>query len=237
LKTATSKTLNATVSKVLVSTVFLPNLKPADYDEAVAVAGLEPLHSSMYNGNLMKGNAAWAGMGHGFCKSWRDLGMCMDENNEVGVQNSLLLQLTDKELVMQHLLIWDANRVFIFSGRQYPDLGFAAWEANTRNETFWESVSDKVLEMATLGQWDIDELLLLGDRGEEKLFLDAVWRGLSGERNQNSDKDVMNLWRPLQTTGFSAEFVAARGAAELAMRWQGQPWGCIEDEWCDVDEE
>jgi hypothetical protein len=71
------------------------------------------------------------------------------------------------------------------------------------------------------------DLLLVGDFAGNKLFLDAVEKALEGIL----DVDVIRM--NLERSAYNAQYVAARGAAELAKRWQGETWNCVEGDWCD----
>lgn len=226
MRYTTSAALGKPVFKVLPSTPWLPNLHPEDFEEAFQVAGLELLHSFGYYGTLQQANAAWAGMGNGLCEHWRDYDLCQDEEDEMGYKEALLVSFTAEELLVEHLAIWDVHRVGKYGTKRYPDLGYRAWRDNVKNETFWDLLGEKALQMARV-TGRVDELLLLGEYGEEKLFLDALWKALG------SEFDVQEMWRSLQTEQFSAEFVAARGAAELARREQNLRWDCVDGEWCE----
>lgn len=226
LRTTTSAALGEPVVKVLPSTPWLPNLQPEDFDEAFQVAGLELLHKLNYYSTLQQGSAAWAGMGFGLCEHWRDREICLDEEDEMEYKEALLVSFTAEELLVEHLAIWGAYRVAKYGTQRFPDLGYRAWRENVKNETFWDLIGEKALQMAQV-TGRVDELLLLGEYGEEKLFLDALWKALG------SEFDVQQMWRPLQTERFSAEFVAARGAAELGRRQQYMRWDCWPGDWCD----
>ena len=129
---------------------------------------------------------------------------------------------------MDKTWILNAHTTFRLVSSSFPDLGYDVWKNNTGNTTIWDSLEEQVAKVVTMmPEYEIDDLILMGEYAEEKRFLDAVWQAL-GEV-----ADVQNLWRPLQVSGFSAEFVAARGAAELAKRWQGETWDCIEGDWCE----
>lgn len=217
------------VKRVAISLPELPNLLFDDWQEAVELSGLEALKSyKSYGQPLSNLNAAWAGMGSGLCKHWRDIDQCEEEEDLITPRFVLATSFTGDELVVHKTWVLNAHYSFSIVSAKYPDLGYESWRINPSNSTFWDSLGKKVAEVATTEpQYVIQDLILMGEYAENKMFLDAIWKALGDMA------DVQKFWEPLQVSGFSAEFVAARGAAELAKRWQGETWNCIEGDWCE----
>jgi hypothetical protein len=216
------------IHRVLISMPHLPNLQPGDFSEALELTGLTNLKSYKHYGPLYQTNAAWAGLGNGLCEHWEDIEKC--ELEELDLQNRLTLTVsfTEEELIADVSIVVNAHTVWNYRRERYPDLGYGSWKRNESNTTFWQILGEKVLEITEMGDMDLEELLLIGEYGENKKFLDTLWNALGGVKGV----DIQALWRPLQTSRFNATYIAARGSAELAKRWQGETWGCIEGEWC-----
>jgi hypothetical protein len=214
----------------------LPNLEVEDFEEAVILAGSvlpKTAEKSLHFRSMNQSSAAWAGMGQGLCEHWRDPrdARCVDERQGFGLHETLLVSWTDEELLLEHLSIWHAANISSRRSERYPDLGFAAWAADVANGTFWDLVEEKIVGVAHVENRLVSDLMLIGGRGEEKIFLDVLWKAL-GSVNPDMDGNgvgVQEMWRPLQTPGFSAEFVAARGVAEFARRWYTV---CSDLGWC-----
>ncbi|KAG4442644.1 hypothetical protein IFR05_001900 [Cadophora sp. M221] len=229
LKYFASGSLMMPVTRVAISLPELPNLLSEDWAEVVEISGLEVLRSyKNYGQPLRDVNAAWAGMGYGLCEHWRDIEKCEEEEELLIPRFALALSFTGDELSIHKTWISNAHWTFDIVSATYRDLGYDSWLLNPANSTFWDSLGMAVADVATSKpEYVIQDLILLGEFAEEKDFLDAVWKALGDVT------DVQKLWEPLQVSGFNAEFVAARGVAEFAKRWQGEPWDCIEGDWCE----
>mgnify|MGYP004188314547 CR=1 FL=1 len=226
-----SVALMAPVTQVAVSLPDLPNLLSDDWAEIVDLSGLEVLKSYKTRGQpLNRLNAAWAGMGYGLCEYWRDIDACEEEEELIVPKFALELSFTGDELSAHKSWVFNAHNMYRIASANHKYLGYDSWRSNPSNSTFWDSLGKAVVDVATSEpECAIEELVIMGEYAEDKNFLDAVWKALGDV------VDVQKLWQPLQVSGFSAEFVAARGAAELAKRWQGETWDCVEEEWCDDD--
>lgn len=230
LKYFTSSTLRMPISRLAISLPVLPNLQWSDWEEAVAISGLDVLRSyKHYGDSLYTMNAAWAGMGYGLCEHWQDIEKCEEEEASIRSKFVLGIGFTSKEMWVTRALVENAHQRYTYLYHEYPDLGYDNWKSNIFNSTFWDTLSGKVAEAVLMQkELEIEDLVLVGEYAEEKMFLDAVWKALG-----DVTPDVKKLWEPLQVSGFNAEFVAARGSAEFAKRWQGETWDCVEGDWCE----
>ncbi|PVH88932.1 hypothetical protein DL98DRAFT_508791 [Cadophora sp. DSE1049] len=233
LENFASGSLMMPVTRVAISLLDLPNLLGDDWAEIVEISGLEVLKSYKNWGQPLKDlNAAWAGMGYGLCEHWRDIDACEEEEELIVPRFALALSFTGDELSVHKTWISNAHYTYSIVSKNYRDLGYESWRSNPANSTFWDLLGKAVADVATSEpQYVIQDLIIMGEYAEEKNFLDAVWKALGDVA------DVQKLWQPLQVSGFSAEFVAARGAAELAKRWQGETWDCVEGDWCEDSRE
>ncbi|KAH7409420.1 hypothetical protein BKA64DRAFT_397085 [Cadophora sp. MPI-SDFR-AT-0126] len=229
LENFASRSLMFPASRVAISLPDLPNLLREDWAEIVELSGLEALKSYKNWGQPLNDlNAAWAGMGYGLCEHWRDIDACEEEEELIVPRYALALSFTGDELSVHKTWVSNAHYTYSLVSANYRDLGYESWRSNPANSTFWDSLGKAVADVATSEpQYAIQDLIIMGEYAEEKSFLDAIWKALGDVT------DVQKLWQPLQVSGFSAEFVAARGAAELAKRWQGETWDCVEEDWCE----
>ena len=144
----------------------------------------------------------------------------------------MLISFTHAELRIAKSLVYNAHTAYFFNEGRWADLGYASWLANERNSTFWNEVGGKVAVSADRkGNYgrEIEVLLLTGEDAQEERFLDAVWRALDRPRGAGERLGE----RERQGRAFDGEFVGARGAAELAKRWVGETWDCVEGKWCE----
>jgi hypothetical protein len=217
--------LGMDVRNVLAAIPRLPNLQRRDFDEAMQYAGLVQVQSYKYYNQMQELNAAWAGMGYGLCKHWGDIEKCDDEDREFKGKSTLSLSFTKMEFIIEKALLWDAHSSWTADSFRYNHLGYQNHLNSPSNGTFWEEIGSKVIEFANK-TIKMEELLLMGEHAEEKKFLDTIWSALG-------DLDLTEVYTHIQKPGFNATYVVARGVAELAKRWEGQPYGCVEGNWCD----
>jgi hypothetical protein len=220
-----------TVKSVAISLPMLPNLLPEDWKETLELAKITSLSSyKLYGARLYQTNAVWAGMGNGLCEHWGDIEKCEVEEYQSRQIQTLVISFTAKELILENAFMATPHSSYISAHNKHDDLGYEAWEGNRDNETFWDDLGKKVRGMAEMYKSHKlipQELLLVGDFAGNKLFLDAVEKALEGIM------DVNEMWTDLQMSGYNPQYEAARGAAELAKRWQGETWNCVEGDWCE----
>lgn len=216
------------VHNIVLSLPSMPNFQQGDLKEALDLVALTELESFKHRGQLRNANAAWAGMGMGICEHWQDIEKCDEEEGHFKFKPTLALTYTYDELVVEVILMVNAHRSFQYDRVRFPDLSYGTWDLDRSNATYWETIGRKVVEIARRNPWlgPIEEVVLMGEYAAEKRFRDSIWKALG------SDLDDQNLRANFQSLKFSAEFIAARGAAEMAKRWQGETWGCKEGDWC-----
>ncbi|KUJ21438.1 uncharacterized protein LY89DRAFT_778968 [Mollisia scopiformis] len=217
--------------KIVLSLPYMPNFQPEDLAEAMELADLTPLESFRHFGDSLDNTkAALAGMGTGICEHWQDIQKCDEEQDRFKIKQTLALTYTYDELVVETFLMINPYHFIRVERSRFPDLSYGTWDTDRTNTTYWDTIGRKVVETAKKRNtlpWPVEELVLMGEYAEEKRFLDSIWKALGGSM------DVQKLWAPLQRPKFSAEFIAARGAAEMAKRWLGETWGCVEGDWCE----
>lgn len=81
LAKTTANVLNQTLNRIVVTAPDLPALTMDDINDAIEHAGLRSwlIYPMPSPEQLYTANAAFAGMGHGLCGAWWDIGACQDE--------------------------------------------------------------------------------------------------------------------------------------------------------------
>ncbi|KAF4634722.1 hypothetical protein G7Y89_g3388 [Cudoniella acicularis] len=203
----------------------LPNLVFADFEEAAQNVNLTRLNSYKYFGPLRQVNAAYAGTGLGLCKHWGDVLKCDEEEQLMSPTQVLTISYTKEELVLEASYAVNAHWIYGEAYQRYTEYGFSHLQ-EYKSADFWDQIEKRITTLVKANGMKVGELLLIGESAEEKEFLETVWRALG-------KLELGHLWAPLQVPGFKAEFMAARGSAEMAKRWQGEPYGCLEGDWCE----
>jgi hypothetical protein len=229
LRDLSSTRIHAPVTRITLSIPTLPNLQPADLAEALDIARLTYLKSYRYpRPTLYEGNAAWAGLGRGICKHYLDIEKCdAEEAADFRPRRTLLVSFTANELIIDSLAIFNAHMVMMYLTERYVEYGYDAareprhWD----NATYWEKMGSKVFNVVARSP-GVSELLVLGEWAEEEKFQETMKKAFRGT------DEGQKLWDEKATVGIKPEVLAARGAAEMAKRWQGETWGCIEGDWC-----
>ncbi|CZR67395.1 uncharacterized protein PAC_17294 [Phialocephala subalpina] len=223
-----SRETHMDVYGVVLSMRQMANLLPEDLTEALDWSAMYLIRSYKHQyGPLHNANSAWAGMGMGICEHWQDIEKCEEEEERFTPKQSLALTYTYDELAVEIVVMLNAHTSFRIVQERFTDLSYGTWDNDRSNMTYWDTIGRKVVETSKKSAWPIEELILMGEYAEEKRFLDSIWKALG------DTLDIQKLWEPLQRPGFNAEFVAARGAGEMAKRWQGETWNCVEGDWCE----
>ncbi|KAH6667942.1 hypothetical protein B0J14DRAFT_642249 [Halenospora varia] len=206
----------------VLSIPYLPNLHTEDLNEAIHNANLTRLNSYKNYGPIHQVNSAYAGSGFGLCKHWGDIQKCEEEEQIMGGKDILTISYTKEELILETSYAYGAHQIWATANQRHPEYGFG----KAKSKDFWNDIKLRITTMIKASGRHISELLLIGESAEEKEFLDTVWKALD-------EVGQKELYNSLQVPGFNAEFVAARGSAEFAKRWQGEAPGCLEGDWCE----
>jgi hypothetical protein len=211
-------------NNVLFSTAQMPNLPGGDFQEALEFANL-----TQYLGYRFRYRApnqittGFVGMGYGLCEHWADPTKCFEEENSMSPKKLITISYTDEELLVSTAWAQTASWVSPDILELYPEFGYNG--TSQHSDEFWTGIKQRITTVMRATDTKPDTLILLGDRAKEKKFADTVWEALG-------ELGIVDIYRQVQVTGFDAEMLNARGAAELAKRAQGEPQGCIEGDWC-----
>ena len=212
---------------VLVSSPPFPNLRPGDLDEALQYIGLHRLNNYKHTDSgvpLYQAAAAYAGMGNGLCEHWRDMQTCEAEDKQFKPKEMLALSYTNEELILQLIYAFNAHRTLELSRDRVASLGL---KHQNDNPNFKKDVSKRIINFVT-STTPIEAVLVMGEGAEEKEFLNALWYALD-------QMGLRDLYAGLQTSRFNATYIASRGTAEMAKRWQRETWGCVEPDRCELE--
>lgn len=206
----------------------LPNLPYGDFDEVVYLANLTRLRSYKAPGVVNQVNTAFAGMDYGLCKHWADMKQCNSEEEAVQMRQTLTISYTANDLVTERSAAFTPYRIYRVAYRRSLDLGSSHRDSV---EKYWELIGQQIKLIATTGGdlGRLDTLVLIGESVEDKQFLNTVWKALS-------ELGRTDIYSTVQISGFNAEFMAARGAAEMGKHAQSGPPGCVEQDWCNERE-
>jgi hypothetical protein len=215
---------NTILARGVISMPYLPNLIESDLIEAAWDVNFLLLQSYKHWGSPTDLNAAWAGMGYGLCENWGDIVSCEQEEEKIKEQYVLGISLTRKELRLQNALTWNAHAISNLGIKQYEYLGYE-YANSYPNTTYWDEVRAKIVQTVREGGMMPEKLIVMGESAEGHQFEKTLWQALN-------DLDIKELYSSLQVSRFNATYVAARGAAALAKRWQAETWDCVEKASC-----
>lgn len=229
LREATKDKLGYPINRAVaaIPALWSPDNWDGDLEEAFEHAGMYKLRSSRYRiAGVAASNAGYVGMGHGLCKVWSDGQKCMEEEAEMDVRLVLTVSLDADALYVRSTLMASAYKSLLTSSISGPDLGYD----NHEGEGYWDAIVSRIKWIADtfLPGQKIDQIVLMGEYAQETKFLNAVWRALNDLADQGYLAGrAADVYSDIQISGFSSLYVGARGAAELALRWQGDLGGCV----------
>ncbi|RDL40781.1 uncharacterized protein BP5553_00760 [Venustampulla echinocandica] len=208
----------------------IPNLPFGDFDEALGWVNLTRLRSYKSTPSpVNQFNTAFAGMGYGICTHWSNVEQCDSEEVSQPVRHTLTISYTADEFVVERSTSVTAYWIYRDARDRTPALGSSHRPLHNPDsiKDYWEQVGDRIKLVALAGgdPRSLDTLVLMGESAQNKQLLDTIWKALS-------ELGKVDLYSALQTPQFTTEFVAARGAAEMAKRAQAGPNGCVERELC-----
>jgi hypothetical protein len=158
-----------------------------------------PIHAS---------NAAYAGNGQGFCRDYRDVMACKEEETQFPTLFALSVSYTYTSLITSQARLADAYYIQETPKLENLRLGYDARHDDDDEESYWEAVREMLRSPVRDSpvQRNISVVLVFGDSTKEPRFrnvLEEVINDLGGEQ-EIIDQDP--------------EFSAAKGTAEMAKR-------------------
>ena len=164
-------------------------------------------------------------MGYGICHHWNDNRACEKEDAKLPWKQTLSISFTDDALIVGKTAILGPHRYGDIKEKVHWDLGFEKWRENPEDDLFWNRVREAI-ENVVVSLRKPDLLLLLGDVAVNGEFQDTVKQAL--ER-----LELSYLYEDWEAGQNDPQYLAARGAAEIAKVWQGSEWNCRQRYDCD----
>ena len=231
LRVACEEQLGQRVEAAVAAMPILPGMTREDHEDAMYFAGLTTLGSYNYFGSVSEVSAVFAGMGYGLCSNPREIDVCEDEEAAMPLRYVLAVGLTDSLLSATYTTLRHAHSSFEAKTILNFDLGLEALQNHHYDaSTYWNRVRTSISNVAALASEPIDTLLLHGEGGMKGELLDVIHEILGGNVQSPLNSPTLQLSASLDPL-----YIAARGAAEFAKRFQETPWGCKEPEWCFED--
>ena len=174
-------------------------------------------------GDVTESSAAFAAMGHGLCSFPQDIHLCQYEEAGMDVKLTLTVRLTNSSLTVIKNMFKAVLDQWEYKAILNYDLGLEV--SHLDPVSYWNNVQAAIFSVATVNSMKIETLLLLGEAGLNERLLDTIHKAL-GERS------LLPLTNIQLSTFPDPVYAAARGAAELAKRFQEMPRHCTEPEHC-----
>lgn len=236
LQKLTEAQLGIKVPQAVAVLPYLPKLLDIDLKEAFEHAGIKRLtgHKGLFDKKEKSPPYGGISAGHGICRSWEDRIKCAAEDKTMSGEQTLSITYTNESLQVERLLVYNAEHVvrsysnsFSYLGSQPLELEKKKSELNKKEfEEHLNRLKNRRIRQIKSAGWGVGEkkfqrLALLGESAEDKDFLEAVWIALGDLESLGFlEGRSGDMYSAIQIPGFSALYTGARGAAELAIRWQ-----------------
>ena len=200
------------VTSAAVITPNLPALYEEDLLDVFEYVGLDfvTLDQPRFFDYLYETSAAYAGYGFGLCTNYRNQTDCQREERGMNATNILSILYTDDILTVDLDLVASAYYIYFprtLNASEFYDGYLTGGLGKGRRADYWDHVEERMSK--TLGSWRgafLSKVVLMGNRVEEENFRRRLDRALLARGN-----------RP-ELLSWEAEFVAAKGVAEMAKR-------------------
>jgi len=234
LQRITEARLGTKVTQVVAVLPYLPRHLDLDLKDALEHAGIKRISGRR---GIFEKNEKYpyggVSIGHGICKNREDKKSCEAEEKAMTGEQTLSITYTNRSLQVESLLVYDAEHVvrgysnnFRYLGSQPFNLDKEKEKSDISTKISKENLKQgRIMQIKSsgwgLGKRKFQRLVLMGESAEDKDFLSALWIAL-GELESLGflDGSAGDLYSALQTPGFSSLYTGARGAAQLAIRWQ-----------------
>lgn len=229
LQTSVAKALpSGTRGSVMHAVVTSPDAIRLTAEEIGDILGYLKISNLMAEPDeLFAASAAFAGFGHGLCKSYTKPYVCEREDFELPWKQVLHLDFSDAALTMAIKGMKSYKRLGTDATTIVPELGYAHAEVEG-GEALFNELSDHIHKFATSSRNKITEVLLTGARVENERFKDAVKGALSTYGSDGAMKSFDNFKQ------IDFVFATAKGAAEIAKRRLEGPVRCIWSHECKI---
>lgn len=194
-----------------------------EINDALRFAGLKKLHP--FRGWDSEFNAAYATHGYGLCNSYTEPYQCEEEEDKFEEHRLLHLSLTASSLSASGSWIKSARTTYADSASAYWELGWNNGTGWASGNEYWEAVKSQIRGLEKPNR-PYTKILVTGEGVENDSFSnflevvkEALWDDdLRSEAENTKIED--------------ANFVVARGAAELQYRRQCGWLECVQTHYC-----
>jgi len=227
LRTKTEEKLGHSIHAAVAASPNLRGLPKIDIDDALEYAGLTSLESESLGfwGPWRETAAAFAGSGMGLCTNYTDVSRCREEEMSFPTEDVIAISYSRQTLEVTRSEISVAQRPWERVTYIDWDGGLDALTQYPNTAMYWKRVRNVLREVARVFPSPFTTLLLLGDSALNEVFLRVVRDAL--EEFQGAEFVDIRL-----ATGSEPLYIAAKGAAELAKRFQEAPKDCEEPWFC-----
>ena len=183
--------------------------------------------------------AAFAGSGYGLCKHYDDLDACEDEEADLPISHVLAVSLS--RVAFQAVCSQMKSAESSHGGRLNEqitriDLGLNSTYSNSTFEDeapYWSQIRETIVEVGRQSRGKLNTLLLLGEEGHNPAFIQVVQDALRELLPDSDAHEISGLvFSKPADDKLEPLWLAARGTAELAKRYQEAPRGCKEPAYC-----
>lgn len=205
---------------IVISYPALQGLSERDILDAAAYLGINVL-TGYHVDQPRTMIASYAGHGLGLCETYEDYETCTDEALKMPVRDVLVVEYTEHALMLHADTVWEAQTAGGFDVYSYSDFGLESRDTNGRYgvERIREAVARFMRERYVgedfIGQSDRMLVIMTGD-------------GVRQEVTDMVVEQVREVCSEVEVLDQGHEYVAARGAAELA--WRAVEWPVQDDE-------
>jgi len=198
----------------------LPGLTREDLEDAMEYAGMKMLRAYNYFSDVSETSAASAATGKGLCKKPEDIKACEDEEVTMPIYDILSVSFTNTILYLAYTRISSANRCYELVYTPHFNLGLQSLDIYPNAKAYWTEVNYAIRDFIDYPP-RIDTVLLMGEAAPNEDFQKTLRDAL--EHFEPGLDVVMNISSSLEPLS-----LVARGAAELAKRFQVMTWNCKE---------
>lgn len=226
LKVSTESILGFPIDRAIVVFPGLAFLSMDDLEDVYKTAGITYVLTPWSDVNSIGWiYAANAGMGRGLCKIWQDQDECGNEMLQLPSMETLAVSF-DRDAVRV------ANAEIKLAYENAPlqlSADYTLAYDNSHAPEFWDNLTSRITQYGKELDQKIQQIVVMGEHAEEKKFLDSLWKALHElEESGNLDGRAADIYSTIQVPGLNTLYLGARGAAEIAMEWQGEVEKCVE---------
>ena len=235
LQQFTELKLGIKITQAVAVLPYLPMLLDQDLQNAFENAGIKQLsgRKDLFE-KTKKYPYGGVSMGHGICRNWEDKNKCNAEEKAMPREQILSLTYTNESLQIDNLLVHTADNVVRGYSKSFRSLGSQSLDLEKKKsdlniqeiEGHQERLKQGIISQIksagrNTGKNKYQRLVIMGESGEDNDFLQAVWIALDALESLGFlEGRFGGMYSVIQTPGFSALYTGARGAADLAIRWQ-----------------